>query len=215
MAEAISEEELRRRDPVKRAALFGAFLVVLSLVWFSSTWLTYLMAKQNLNHIESEIQTHTNEYALVQNNLKKISDIQKQIDSLDQLAAARFLQGNLMNSIQQTYVPNIQLTRLHIDQSYITTPATAPKPGTTAVARPASVAEHITLFIDARDFSSNPGDQINHYRDALLKQEFLKNYIDPTNGIRLASPTSAVQSSSDSKPYVMFTFECRFRDKTP
>ena len=39
LSEALAEEDLRRRDPVKRAIFIGVFLVALSLVWFSSTWL--------------------------------------------------------------------------------------------------------------------------------------------------------------------------------
>jgi hypothetical protein len=211
LAEAIAEDELRRKDPVKRAALVGAFLVALSLVWFSSVWLTYIMAKQNLNHLENLIQTHTNDYAVVQNNLKKIGDIQARMDALDKLSAARFLQGNLLNAIQQTYTPNIQLSRLRVDQTYTAPPA----PAKGAPAGQASVTEHISLLLDAKDFSANPGDQINHFKDALLKQDLLKASIDSTNGIRLAGPPSAVQTQADGKPFVMFTFECRFLDKTP
>src|ERR1039457_2707275 len=127
LAEAIAVEDLRRRDPVKRAMFIGAFLVALSLVWFSSIWLTYILKKQELNQIQAEIQTHTNDFALVQNNLKKIADVQKRMDALDQLSAARFLQGNLMNGLQLTYVPNVQLNRLRIDQTYTATPAVPAK----------------------------------------------------------------------------------------
>ena len=77
------------------------------------------------------------------------------------------------------------------------------------------ITEHITLVIDAKDFSPNPGDQINHFKDALLLQELLKSRVNPTNGIRLTGPPSALQTPLDNKPYVMFTFECRFLDKTP
>jgi hypothetical protein len=212
LAEAIAVEDLRRKDPVKRAAFAGAFLVALSLVWFSSVWLTYIVAKQNLNHLESEIQTHTNDFAVVQNNLKKIADIQSRMDALDRLSAARFLQGNFMNTLQQTHAPNIQLSRLRVDQSYTATVPAVPKG---APARPPEIREHITLLIDAKDFSPNPGDQINHFKDALLQQDLLKSRVDATNGIRLTGPPSALQTPLDSKPYVMFTFECRFLDKTP
>jgi hypothetical protein len=216
LSEALAEEELRRRDPVKRGIFIGAFLVALSLVWFSSIWLTYIMAKQNLNRIQAEIQTHAKDYNQVQNNLKKIAEVQKRMDALDQLNGARFLQGNLLNALQKTYVPNVQLSRLRIEQNYVATAATPAKTnGTIAIpARPASVIERSLLTMDAKDFSPNPGDQVNHFKDAVLKQDFFKSIIDPAGGIRL-SGLSALQTPMDSKPYVMFTIECRFLDKTP
>ncbi len=216
LAEALAEEDLRRRDPVKRAIFLGAFLVALSLVWFSSAWLEYMLDKQKLNNVEAEIQTQTNDYALVVNNQKKITDVQTRMDALDQLSAARFLQGNLMNALQLTYVPNVQLTRMRIDQSYTATPAIAAKTNSFGVipGRPPMVTEHVMLTLDAKDFSPNPGDQVNHFKDALLKQDYFKPNLDAATSIRLAN-LGALQSPSDSKPFVLFTLECRFLDKTP
>jgi hypothetical protein len=216
LAEAQVEEELRRRDPVKRAIFLGAFVVALALVWFSSTWLTYMLAKQKLNQVQADIQAHTNAYAQVKVNLAKISEVQHRIDSLQQLSAARFLQGDLMNALQQTYVPNVQLTRLRIEQSYSATAAVAAKTNSFGVipGRPPAVTEHIVLTLDAKDFSPNPGDQVNHYKDAQLKQDFFKLNLDTVSGVRLAS-LSALQTPLDSKPFVLFTLECRFLDKTP
>ncbi len=216
LAEAQAAEDLRRRDPVKRALFVGAFLVVLSLVWFSSIWLTYFIYKQRLNQLQAQIQTHARDYDQVKSNLKKIDETQKRMDDLDRLGAARLLEGNLLNALQLTYVPNVQLSRLRVDQSYIATAEVAGKTNGSVITppKPATTTERTVLTLDAKDFSANPGDQVNHFKDALLKQQFFKPLIDPTNGIRL-SGLSALQAPGDSKPYVMFTLECRFLDKTP
>jgi hypothetical protein len=213
LAEALAEEDLRRRDPVKRAVYGGAFVVALSLVWFSSIWLTFMIEKEKLNQIQAEIQMHTNDYAKVQSDTKKMSDIKKRMDALDQLAAARFLQGSLMNGLQLTYVPNVQLTHFRVDQSYSATaavPAVTNSYGVVA-GRPPAVTEHVSLTMDAKDFSQNPGDQVNHFKNALFKQDYFNHDLDSTNGVRLSS-MSALQSSGDGKQFVMFTLECRFRD---
>jgi len=218
LAEAIAEEDLRRRDPVKHAIYIGAFLVALSLVWFSAIWTTYLVTKQSLNHTLAEIQTRTNDYAQVKTNLKKIGDIQQRLDALDQYTAARFLQGNLLNAMQQVYVPNVQLTRLRLDQTYTAGPAVPAKTnssGGVVPGRPPAVTEHIMMFVDAKDFSPSAGDQVNHFRDAIARQEFFKNVINPTNGIRLAGAPSALQTPPDGKSYVMFMLECRFSERNP
>jgi hypothetical protein len=215
LAEAIAVEELRRRDPVKRAVFGGAFLVALSLVWFSSIWLTYVVEKQRLNQIDADIEARTKDYNQVQANLKKIADLKLRMDDLDRLTAARFLQGNLMNALQQTYLPNVQLSHLRVDQSYSATPAVPAKTNSFGVipGQPPAITEHVTLTMDAKDFSANPGDQIQHFKDALFKQDFFGSCLQ-TNGIRL-SAVSALQTPLDTKPYVLFSLECRLKDRIP
>ena len=215
LAEALAEEDLRRRDPVKRAIFAGVFLVGLSLVWFSSIWLTYVMYKQRLNQIDAEIQLRAGDYDQVLSNSKKIADLKTRMDDLDKLAAARFLQGNLLNALQQTYVPNVQLTHLRVEQNYSGTAAVPAKTNSFGVipGHPAVQTEHVTLMLDAKDFSPNPGDQVQHFKDALLKHPYFADSLQ-TNGMKL-SGLSALQIPADSKPYVMFTLECRLLDRTP
>src|SRR5665213_2654869 len=199
LAEALAEEELRRRDPVKRAIYIGAFLVALSLVWFSSSWLASMEFKHTLSQVQGSIQTRSNEWVQVQTNQKKINDVQNRMVALQKLSNARFLQGNLMNALQHLYVPNVQLTRVSVDQNYILnsgSPAT--KKDSVAVAgRPATSTERIILTLDAKDFSPNP--DVNRFNNALTKQDYFSASLDPTNGVRLAK-LSAPQSSYDSKP---------------
>jgi hypothetical protein len=213
LAEAQADEDLRKRDPVKRAIFIGVLLVVLSLVWFSSILLEHIMASQQLAQAQAGIESHTNDYAVVQVKLKKIAEAQKKLDSLQKLSAGRFLQGNLMNAFQQVYVPNVQLTHLRVDQSY------AGSTGTSAVTnlygvtpgRAGATIERVVITMDAKDFSAN-GDQVNRFQDVFSKQGYFKSNL-ATNGIRLAN-LSPPQTSYDSKPFVLFTLECRFPDKS-
>jgi hypothetical protein len=144
--------------------------------------------------------------------LKKITEAQKRLIALQKLSDSRFLQGNLMNAFQQLYVPNVQLTRLHIEQTYSAAGGNTSE-ASGASAKSATATERILITLDAKDFSANSGDAVNRFQDALAKQAFFKGGLNPTNGIRLAN-LSAPQSSFDSKPYVLFTMECRFSDKT-
>ena len=203
LAEALADEDLRRRDPVKRSIYIGALLVALSLVWFSSTWLEFMIEKNGLNQVHDEIQSKTNDFNQVQGNLKKIADAQRRLDALQLLNSTRFLQGNLLNALQQVYVPNVQLTRVRIDQSY-----SASGGGKQA----AAVTEKITLLLDAKDFSANPGDQVNRFKSTLADQEYFKSNLEPTNGVKVSN-ISALQSSVGNKPFVLLTLECHFPDK--
>jgi hypothetical protein len=213
LSEALAEEDLRRRDPVKQAIYLGLFLFVLSLVWFSSAWLKSKMTQTNLSQIEEQIKTHQSENERVQADFKRIGESKRRLTALSQLNTNRFLQGNLLNAMQQVYVPNVQLVRLKIEQSYelkAGTPAKTNDFGTVA-GRPATSVEHITLTLDARDAGSNPGDQVNKYKNAIATSAYFKSSLDQTNGIKLSN-LSPAQTSFSGKPFVLFTLNCRFLD---
>jgi hypothetical protein len=196
LSEALAEEDLRRRDPVKRSIYIGVFLVALSLVWFSSTWLEFKIAQSNYNKVEIEIQTHTNEFLQVKLGLKQIADSQNRLNALSMLSTNRFLQGNLLNALQQIYVPNIQLLRIKLKQSY-----------------PGNSTEQIILSLDGKDSSPNL-DQMNRYKEELAKLDYFKSCLDSTNAVKLSSLSSPQPSIYGGRPYVLFTLDCRFADKT-
>ena len=215
MSEALAEEDLRRRDPVKRSIFIGVFLVALSLVWFSSTWLEYKLIQQKESQVQIETQLHTNEFSQVQMNLKKITDGQRRLGALLQLNTNRFLQGSLLNALQKVYAPSVQLQRIRLDQSFILqagTPDTTNSYGV-VFGRPATSTGHASLVLDAKDSSANPGDQVNRYKTALAGQDYFKSGLNATNGVKLTS-LSSPQTSYGSKPFVLFTLECQFPDKT-
>jgi hypothetical protein len=215
LAEAIAAEDMRRRDPVKRAIFGGSLLVALALVWSSSLLLEGMLASSGLSQVDSEIQTHTNEYSQVSGNLKKIAETQGKLDALQKLSNSRFLQGDLLNALQQIYVPNVKLMRFRVDQSYLInqgTPTQTNNFGNVVLGRPAVATEKILLSLDARDSSANPGDQINKFKDSVIKQPYFQTMLDRTNGLRLANLT-APQIGPDGRPYVLFTLECRYLDQ--
>jgi hypothetical protein len=196
LSEALAEEDLRRRDPVKRSIYIGVFLVALSLVWFSSTWLEFKIAQSDYNKVEIDIQTHTNEFLQVKSGLQQIADSQNRLNALSMLSTNRFLQGNLLNALQQVYVPNIQLLRIKLKQTY-----------------PGNSTEQILLTLDGKDSSPNL-DQMNRYKEELAKLDYFKSQLDPTNAVKLSSLSSPQPSIYGGRPFVLFTLDCRFADKT-
>jgi hypothetical protein len=215
LAEALTAEDMRRRDPVKRAIFSGALLVALALVWSSSLLLERMLATSDLSQVDSEMQTRTNEYGLVTANLKKIAETQSKLDALQQLSDSRLLQGNLLNALQQIYVPNVKLMRFRVDQGYLFkegSPTTTNSFGNVIRGRPAMTTEKIVLSLDARDSSANPGSQMNTFKESVIKQPYFQTMLDKTNGLRLSNVT-APQIGPDGRPYVLFTLECSYLDQ--
>ncbi len=214
LSEIQAEEELRRRDPVKRAIFIGVFLLALTLVWFSSVCLETKNVQRNKASIDEQMQSHTNDYNQVQFDLKRIADGQRRLVALQQLNTNRFLQGNLLNALQKIYVPNVQLTHLRLDQSYVIKDVSLAQTSSSgAVAgRPGTSTEKITLTLDAKDSSANPGDQVNRYKELLAHQGYFSSKLQ-TNGVKLLT-LSAPQINQNGRPYVAFTMECGYLDKS-
>ena len=211
LAEAQAAEDLRRRDPVKRAIFIGVSLVLVSLMWSGTVEISALLAKERFAGVQGTINAQTNAYQHVESNRKKIATIQSKLAALQKMQAARFLQGSLLDALQHATVDNVQLIRLRVDQAYFLTEGTAAQTNDDRViaGRPAAVKERIIAHLDARDFSANPGDQVNKFKDVIAKQAYFQAMLDKTNGVKLANPPSAPQTDA-GKPYVMFTLDCRY-----
>jgi uncharacterized membrane protein YqiK len=154
----------------------------------------------------TQIELSTNDYQRVLFNQQKIAEARQKLDALTMLANSRFLQGNLLNALQQIHVEGVQLTRLGVNQTYVNqepkkSPKGAPAPGT--------VTEKIVIVIDAQDSSANPGDQVNKMKDALANYPYFKAALNKTNGVQLAN-LSAPQPAAEGKSVVSFTLNCNF-----
>jgi hypothetical protein len=215
LAEAQAAEELRRRDPVKRMIFCGAFLVALMLVWSSSLQLKAMLAKKDVSDRLTEIETRTNEFQRVQTDQKKMADIKGKLDALKKMTNSRFLQGNLLNALQQVSVTGVQLTRIKVDQDCFFAAGARPQTNGDRIipGRPDSVTERIVVSLDARDSGPTPGDQVNKFKEAIAAQAYFKTGLNKTNGVQLTY-LSPPQVGPDGKSFVLFTLQCNFPEIT-
>ena len=215
LAEAKIAEELRRRDPVKRAIFFGAFLVVFALVWSSSLQLEVLISKKDLSRVQSDIATRTNEFQNVLVSQRKVVRIKEKLAALQQLSNARFLQGNNLNALQLATMDGVQLVRIRLSQVCLSTPSVPNKTenGRVILGRPGTATEKIILTLDAKDFSASPGDAVDKFKENIARQAYFKTVLNQTNGVKLIS-LSSPQNSPDGRPYVLFNLDCYFSEKT-
>jgi hypothetical protein len=215
LAETQAAEELRRRDPVKRVIFYGALLVALTLVWSSSLQLEVMLSNKEITDRQTEIQTRTNEFQLVQSNQKQVSTIKDKLGLLKQMTNCRFLQGNLLNALQKVNVDGVRLFKIRVEQSYALTPGARAQTSGNRVtpARPDTIRERIVVTLDARDFSANPGDQVKKFKTAIADEPYFKSVLQKTDGVQLIY-TSQPQVNVDGKPFVTFTLECHFPETT-
>ena len=218
LAEAQAAEELRRKDPVKRAFILGAVCVaamaVVSLVIQSGVMST----NHKADVFNRRIQAVTNEFSVVMTDKDRLEQLNLNIRGLDLLAAERFLNGTLLNSLQKVSVDNVQMIRLRVDHSYALTEETKSKPtattpGPAKVLKPATATEKITLLVEARDTGANPGDQVTKFKDALSKSDHFQKMLGTNNQLRLVNRSPPLLHPESGRLGVQFTLEARLPDQ--
>jgi len=217
LAEAQAAEEMRRRDPVKRGIWVGVLIVVVMLVWSSSLQFQAMLAHSELGRLDGQIQSHTNTYQAVLDNQNKTAEMKRKLSALRLLSASRLLNGNLLNALQQTTVDDVQLLRLRVEQLYTPVEGTKARTndsGGIIPAKPPTATEKIVLTLEGMDSSTNPGDQLNRYKDALGTNLYVRQMLARTNGINLKSLAPPQISPLTGKRGVLFALECRYPEKT-
>lgn len=202
LAEAQIAEELRRHDPVKRAVFIGASLVLLALMWSGVLEISVFLAKESYSGVQATIKARTNLYQQAMVEQGKIDANKAKLAALEKLQAARFLQGNLLNALQQSTVDGVQLTRVRVEQAYFLSE------GQNA----STVKERIVLRLGAKDSSANPGDQISKFMTNIVKQPYFAAALSKTNSVQLTGPPTSPAVDSGKPPYVTFELECRYPD---
>jgi len=216
LAESQALEELRRRDPVKRAIWIGSTLGVVLLCW--SGWLQAkaIKAKLTLSGLETTLRAKTNDFQRVLENKRKLEDVNQKTNALQMLTTFRLLNAPILNALQHTIVDDVQLVHFRTEHAYVTVEESKPKTnsnGRITPGRPATITEKITLTLEARDTSPNPGDQIPKYQATLADCSYFQRALGKTNVVRLKE-IGNTQRDASGKDFVQFSLECRFPEKT-
>ncbi len=217
LAEAQAAEEFRRRDPVKRAIWVAVVLVALVLFWASYLQARIITDKSRLSSLEGKLSSQTNQYVQIIANRNQLNDVNTRLMALGRLATNRFLEATMLDSLQHATVDGIQLVKLHTEQAYELVAAVKPsaEDGKKTPGKPATSTEKIKLLLDAKDTSSNPGsEQIYRYKETLARTPYFQEQHIATNEIQLKSYSAPQIDNETGKPYVLFTLECLFPDRT-
>ena len=217
LAEAQVAEDMRRRDPVKRAVWLAALIIALVLVWSSFLQLRATLANSDVTRVEAQMGARTNEFQQVLDNQAKAREIDGRVRVLRQLAGNRFLNGNLLNALQHTTVEDVQLIRLRVEQLYTVTEGTKSHTNDDNVVIPGrapTATEKIVTYLEGIDSSPNPGDQVSRFKGALATNAYFKEMLAKTNAVNLKNLSPPQVAPVSGKPCVMFTLECRYPEKT-
>lgn len=213
LAEAQAAEEMRRKDPVKRAIWIGGFVVFLTL-------LAALTLQLKISRVRSEIAGLSASWTSIEAKVKQVDehrratrDLESKLSALNQFATNRVLWANVLDALQHTTVDKIQLVHLKTEQTFVTVEGTKPRTNGTVVipGTPGSVTERIVLSLDGRDYSPRQADQVPQFKDALMKAPYFAANLHKTNKIQLTS-LSAPQVEG-ARAFVGFGLQLNLEDK--
>ena len=207
MAERQAAEELRRRDPVKRAIWAGAVLVAVVLLYSLSLQYKLMQAGNDLDSYESRWKAKEKQYSQATNNLTQIKKVEDNLAALQQLAANRFLWATPLDALQRAMVDAIQVTRLASDMNYTYAEATTVDKKT----RPATTTEEIKITIDAKDFK--PSEQNDSkFQESIARSPYFGSKL-ATNGLIMIGRAPTQTDPESGKTFRTFTLEGRYPKK--
>jgi hypothetical protein len=119
LAEEQAAEEMRRRDPIKRAMYIGAGLAGVMLFWIGITQMNVIAARRELNQFEAQFKRVDESSKQVRNNQIASADLQNKLVSLQRYSTNRLLWGTVLDALQHTMVDNVRLTDLRSTQNYV------------------------------------------------------------------------------------------------
>jgi len=216
LAEAQAIEELRRKDPVKRAIAVGALLVAGMLCWGSTLQFKIIASKSGLKDLEAKWSSIEKNYTTAVESKRKSIEIEGRLAALQQLKTNRFLWGTALNALQQTLsgIDDVQVVHLKTEQLYN---QSEDSKGHTSDGKPGSKVpvstEKITLVIDAVDASPQPGSQVNKFKEAIANVPYFQSNLQKTNGVLLTSLSAPQNGPLGRNPYVMLTLQCYYPEK--
>lgn len=220
LAEQQAQEELRRKDPVKRGYLVGAIVVGVMLSLYLFLQLKLWSAHSEVSIYDNKFKSIESRYRQAQTNKVQLDDAQLRLAAVEAFSRERTLWANALNSLQFAALENVPLMEFRMQQQWSLSAAVPMKTnanGTMASpAKPARSREISSLVLAAKDYGSRssgggePGNQIDTYQSRLQNQPYFKTNV---SAIRMKGRSQAQDEPGTKKRFVDFELECLFPEK--
>jgi hypothetical protein len=213
LAESQIAEEMRRRDPVKRAVWIGAFVVAVTLIGALSLQLKIAAVRLQMSFTETSWKGIEVKVKQVEEQRRLVNGLQQKLSAIDQFTTNRLLWASVLNALQGSTVENVQLVRIKTEQQFVLNEGTKPRTNGTVIVpgRAATVTERAVLTVDGKDWSARQADQVPRYKDSLVTVPYFVEHLQTTNKAQLTS-LSAPQLDG-TRAYVGFALQLFFQEK--
>lgn len=206
LAEEQAAEELRRKDPFKRAIMAAVAVVALVLLWAGYKQVVLMRMGTNLETIKADYASIEKAAKEADKNQKKVVDEEYRLDMLKKMAAARPLAAPLLDAVQKSLVDDIQVLHVRVQDSFQITPAFRPPKGSSLKPKPAIAKQNVSIIIEAKDLKYQ---HQNYTRFKEKLAETLKDQLGETGTVALKQ-LSAPREGEGGDTFVTFGLECVF-----
>lgn len=212
LAEAQALEEMRRKDPVKRAIWIGGFVIFTVLLWCATLQFKIMAVRSGIKATDVSWKSIEKQVMEVNDHRNRTREIESKISAIDQFTTNRLLWARTLDAMQHTAVDGVQLVRLRSEQLFQlnegSKPSADPK---SAPGRPATVTEKVILTLEGKDYSPVPGGQVPAYKQTLVTTPYFNSVLQKSNTVQLTSQ-SAPQAEL-GRSYVAFGLQLFFEQK--
>ena len=213
LAEIQAAEDMRRRDPVKRAILGGVLLVLGVGLWCAQKQTQLMLTKSELGRMSATWSAEEQSFQQVNEMLRNVGDLENRLNSLVRASTNRFLMGSMLHQLQLTTLPDIHFTRLRTEQSFQLTAAEPPKKeGSKMVAgKRASSRETLKIVIDGKDYAPIEAQNYNAFKLALSTNHLFASELKNAGGFKLSTLSQPVpDQTKGGRTFVAFSLEASF-----
>ncbi len=208
LAEEQAAEELRRKDPLKRAIIIAGVVVAVVVVFAGFNTMRVKASTAEANGIRQAYEDVKDKELALKEMRAMTGRLEANLDSLHRLATNRFLVAPVINELQFSMVDGIRLTRFVIKQNFEEYAAVPPPPDTDEQGIPAKSIEHVAFEIYA-------DDRAGKYNEYMAKiAERFEGRLRKRDGVKLQNLSDPIESADGSGSYRAVVIECRYPSVT-
>lgn len=119
LAEQKAAEEMRRKDPVKRAIWIAGGIVALTILWSLNLQFKIAGSRSELGARQARWGEMEGEFLQVSNNFREVALLNGRMQSLKKYATNRFLWAPPLNALQYLGVDQVRLMKFEGVQTFI------------------------------------------------------------------------------------------------
>lgn len=210
-------EEMRRKDPVKRACWIAGFLVSLMLIWSLALQLKNWSVSEDLKSVQMKLKTLEKDSTQVITNQVRTAEMNKKLAALQQMSTNRLLCASVLNAIQFAIPENMHLVRVRTKQDFEENPMIPMKKDGDRILqafKPASTTEKIRLYLEGSISGPGPDEKLDLLKRGLRLDAYLKGPFTNETSLRLNSRATAPDLNDPGKTILNFTLEGVFPEIT-
>lgn len=213
LAEAQAAEEMRRKDPVKRAVWIGGFCVFVVLLCAALLQFKIIVARSENSSLQAGWKAIEKQVKEVSEHRARTRELEAKLTALDQFTTNRMLWAGTLDALQHVSFDGVQLVHLQTEQRFTLNEGTKPAAGGALPpgAKPSTTTEKIVVTIDGRDYSARPGEQVPKFKQALVSSAYFESILQKTNKIQLTSQTAP--QAELGRTFVGFGLKLFFEEK--